>query len=227
MPASAGQPAVLFDLDGTLTDPFVGISRSVQYAFEKMGRPVPLADDLRAFIGPPLHITFAKLLDSDDAAVEAVGFYRERYGDVGKFENELIPGITDAVAQIVDDGYFLAVATSKLESFSVDIVEHFGLGDRFAAVHGSRPDGSNSNKAELIAHIIATEDLDPSRCVMIGDRLHDVVGAKANGVPTIGVLWGFGDRAELEGSGAACIAQRPDELPDLIRQLLPAEPGAV
>ena len=119
-----------------------------------------------------------------------------------------------------NSGHELFVATSKLESYSVDIVEYFGLMPYFKAVYGSRLDGSNADKAELIQHIITTENVDPARTVMIGDRLHDVHGAAANGIKTIGVLWGFGDRAELEKAGAARIATRPDELPWLVEELL-------
>jgi len=219
---AAVQKAVLFDLDGTLTDPFVGISTSMQYALEKMGRPIPLADDLRRYIGPPLQVTFPMLLASDDPALaaEALAHYRERYSGPGKFENELIAGIDDAVKTLAEGGHELFVATSKLESYSIDIVEHFGLMPYFKAVHGSRLDGSNANKAELIQHIVATEAIDPARTVMIGDRLHDVEGAAANGIRTIGVLWGFGDRAELEQAGAARIAETPGALPGLVDELL-------
>jgi len=214
--------AVLFDLDGTLTDPFVGISTSMQYALEKMGRPIPLADDLRRYIGPPLQVTFPLLLASDDPvlAEQALGHYRERYSGPGKFENVLIEGIDEAVASLASGGYDLFVATSKLESYSVEIVEHFGLKPYFKTVHGSRLDGSNANKADLIRHIIAVEGLNPAQTVMIGDRLHDVHGAAANGIKTIGVLWGFGDRAELEEAGAASIASDPQDLPGLIKDLL-------
>lgn len=218
-----GRAAVLFDLDGTLTDPFVGISRSMQYALERMGRPVPDAAALRAHIGPPLQETFPKLLETDDPApaAEALRLYRERYAGPGKFENELIPGIPEALAVIAGQGHFLSVATSKLETYSVEIVDHFGLSEHFEAIHGSQLDGSNANKADLIRHIVTTQGLDPERTVMIGDRLHDVHGARANGIATIGVLWGFGDRAELEQAGAARIAERPEQLPGLVEDLLP------
>lgn len=218
------QITVLFDLDGTLTNPFVGISKSLQYALEKMGRPVPDADTLRSHIGPPLQVTFPRLLASDDAALadQALQHYRQRYGELGKFENEIIPGIPEAVAQLHGQGVQLFVATSKLETYSVEIVEHFGLSPFFIKVHGSQLDGSRADKGELIRHIVTTEKLDPARCVMIGDRLHDVVGAAKNNMKAIGVLWGFGDRAELESAGAAAIAERPEQLPALIAGILAA-----
>lgn len=222
MPALPGQSAILFDLDGTLTDPFVGIARSIQFAMQELGRAIPDAESLRRFIGPPLQVTFPQLLDSDDAALtaEALRLYRLRYAETGKFENTLIPGITEVVRGLKESGFFLSVATSKLETYSVDIVEHFGLAPFFDAVHGSQIDGSRINKSDLVAHIVQTERLQPERTVMIGDRLHDVAGARTNAIPTIGVLWGFGDRTELEEAGAAQIAQVPEDIPALVDGLL-------
>ncbi|WP_295806429.1 HAD hydrolase-like protein [uncultured Nitratireductor sp.] len=217
--------AVLFDLDGTLTNPFVGISNGVRHAMEKMGRGAPDDETIRSHIGPPLHVTFATLLETEDEARvwEAVGHYRERYQRIGKFENELIPGIKDVLAHCVDAGRFLSVATSKMESYSKDIIAHFGLEDFFDAVHGSAPDGTNANKADLIRHILANEPIDAGNAVMIGDRLHDVAGAMANGVPAIGVLWGFGDRAELVDAGAVGIVENPEALSAAINRLLAPE----
>ena len=219
MPAGKRR-ALLFDLDGTLTDPFVGITRSVQYAMERLGRPVPAADDLRWCIGPPLKLAFARLLETADEAAldEGVRLYRERYATTGKYENRLVDGVPDMLAALVAKGYFLTIATSKLKTYAGDIIEHFKLGACFDAVHGAELDGRNSAKGELVSHILATEQIDPATAVMIGDRSHDVVGASANGVPAIGVLWGYGDRAEL--AGAARIAARPAEIPDLVEQIL-------
>jgi len=218
--AAGKRRALLFDLDGTLTDPFVGITRSVQYAMERLGRPVPAADDLRWCIGPPLKLAFAKLLETADEAAldEGVRLYRERYATTGKYENRLVDGVPDMLAALVAKGYFLTIATSKLKAYAGDIIEHFKLGAYFDSVHGAELDGRNSAKGELVSHILATEQIDPSTAVMIGDRSHDVVGASANGVPAIGVLWGYGDRAEL--AGAARIAARPAEIPDLVEQIL-------
>jgi len=217
--------AVLFDLDGTLTNPFVGISSCIRHAMEKMGRTAPDDATIRSHIGPPLQVTFATFLEtSDEARIwEAVGHYRERYQDVGKFENELIPGIRETLSHCVDAGHFLSVATSKMEAYSKDIIAHFDLARFFDAVHGSAPDGTNANKADLIRHIIASEGIEPENTVMIGDRLHDVAGGKANGVPAIGVLWGFGDRAELAEAGAVGIVEEPAELAVEIDRVLAVE----
>jgi phosphoglycolate phosphatase len=222
MPALPGQTALLFDLDGTLTDPFVGITRSLQFALETLGHPVPEASALRIHIGPPLQVTFPRLLASDDTALAAEGLrlYRQRYAETGKFENVLIDGMPEVLAQFVEAGHFLAVATSKLESYSREIIDHFDLSRFFQEVHGSELDGTRTDKGDLIRHIVATHGLDPARTLMIGDRMHDVVGAAKNSVRAIGVLWGFGDRAELQDAGAAAIATSPDDLPGLVDRLL-------
>jgi len=218
----SARPALLFDLDGTLTDPFVGITRSVQYAMQKLGRPVPAADDLRWCIGPPLKLAFATLLDTDDEAAmdEGVRLYRERYATVGKFENELIPGMPEMLAAFVEQGYFLSVATSKLKTYAGDIIDHFDLRRYFQVVHGSELDGRNSAKGDLIGHILAIERIAAADAIMIGDRSHDIVGAKANRVASIGVLWGYGDLAELTGAGATRIASQPAELAGIVAEVL-------
>lgn len=215
-------PALLFDLDGTLTDPFVGITRSIGYALEKLGRIAPAAEDLRWCIGPPLQSAFARLLETDDEALiwDGVRLYRERYAAVGKFENRLIPGIQEILAGFADGEYFLSVATSKVKTYTGDILEHFGLNRYFEAVHGAEADGTNANKADLVRHILAHEPIEAARALMIGDRSHDVVGAKVNGVQALGVLWGYGDRIELEEAGADEIAANPGELVRLVSKLL-------
>lgn len=216
------RPAALLDLDGTMTDPFPGITLSIQYALKKLGRDVPEQDDLRWMIGPPLLDSFPVLLGTnDDALVEqAIQFYRERYAQVGKFENRLIRGIPDVLAQLKAGGFFLSVCTSKPSVYARQIVAHFDLDRFFDAQHGAELDGHNSHKADLIRHILTSEELDPQQTVMIGDRLHDVVGALANDIPALGVLWGYGSREELEGSGAAAIAEQPSEIAALLPTLL-------
>ena len=216
------QGTVLFDLDGTLMDPFIGITSSMQHALRQMGREPPPQQALRRHIGPPLQAAFVEMLGDEAMATEAVGYYRQRYGEVGKFENELIPGIEDVLQTMTDAGHTLFVATSKLETYSLDIIDHFGLTRFFRRVHGSALDGSRADKGELIRHILDAEGLDSSRTVMIGDRLHDAHGAARNDVRVIGVLWGFGDRAELEGAGAARIAASPAELPEMVGDMLGA-----
>lgn len=212
------RPALLFDLDGTLTDPFVGITQSIRHALVALGRPAPDPDDLRWCIGPPLHDSLPVLLGTDDGEQvdKAVALYRERYSDVGKFENRLIERIPEVLDGLAADGARLFVATSKLASYATEIVEHFDLMRRFKALYGSGADGSRSAKAELIEHLLRSENIHPRDAVMIGDRRHDIEGARANGVRSMGVLWGYGDRGELEGAGADWIAETPDQLPELL-----------
>ncbi len=213
---------VLWDLDGTLTNSAEGIIRSQQHVLHTLGHPVPEADFLRQFIGPPLEVTFARLLDTDDRSriVEARTIYRERYDRIGKFENIMFDDIPETLTAVSAAGARQFVATSKLERYSVDIIRHFGLDQFFGHVHGSQEDGTRGDKGELISYILATEGLDPARTVMVGDRKHDIVGALKNNVPVIGVLWGFGDRAELEEAGATAIADKPADIPGIVARLL-------
>ena len=214
-----GQAAILFDLDGTLTDPFTGITRSIQYALEELGRVPPAADDLRWCIGPPLSSAFETLLETNDAAriARAVGLYRQRYADVGKFENRLIDGIPEALNALAAEAFAMVVATSKLGSYANEILDHFDLRQYFRALYGSQADGTHAHKPDLIAHILQCEAFDADRTIMIGDRSHDIAGAKANGVRSIGVLWGFGDRSEFKGAGADWIAETPGEIAQIVK----------
>lgn len=204
----------LFDLDGTLTDPFVGITRSIQYALEKMGRSVPPAGDLRWCIGPPLWDSFAILLETDDRSVQdqAVQIYRERYTTEGLYENTLIDGIVPLVSELAGAGRRLFVATSKPHAYAGKIVDHFDLSRFFGKVYGSELDGTRSAKAELIAHILEEEGIAAQDCVMIGDRKHDLIGANANSVAAVGVSWGYGSREELAAEAPVLIAEKPSDI---------------
>ncbi|PTW61515.1 phosphoglycolate phosphatase [Breoghania corrubedonensis] len=211
--------AVLFDLDGTLTDPFPGITRSFQYALECMGlETIPEADDLRWCIGPPLGESFAVLLGGDDPdrVREAVGHYRNRYGEVGLFENQVIDGIPEVLAALRDLGHTLYVATSKLREPAVRIVEHFGLAEYFKGIYGAADDGSLSTKGDLIAHLLEREGVDAKAGIMIGDRKHDLAGARVNNVAAIGVTYGYGSRAELQAESPLAIADTPREAGALV-----------
>jgi len=214
--------AVLFDLDGTLTDSKLGITRSIQYAMTKLGLAVPEADELHWCIGPPLKGSFARLLDSSDDTLldRAVSLYRERFGTVGLFENTLYPLIPETLAAVRSLGCDTYVVTSKPGVFAQRIVEHFGLSGLFERVYGSQLNGVHTEKSELIAHVLREESLPPARVVMIGDRWHDIAGAKSCGVRAIGVSYGYGTEQELRSHGAELIADRPDAIPPLVRSLL-------
>ncbi|MBB3021175.1 phosphoglycolate phosphatase [Microvirga lupini] len=214
----------LFDLDGTLTDPKTGITRSVQYALERMGRPVPEADELTWMIGPPLIAGFTKLLGMADEAPEAVRLYRERFSDVGLFENEVYAGIPAVLRILQDKGIRLYVATSKPHVFARRILDHFELSRFFVGIYGSELDNRNADKRDLIRHILEQERFDPAQAVMIGDREHDAIGAKANGIMSIGVTWGYGSREELLAAGVACLVDDPQALEELVVTLTAPKP---
>jgi phosphoglycolate phosphatase len=194
---------VLFDLDGTLTNPAVGIVRCWQHALDTLGVTHDEAV-LRSLIGPPLHHGFAQLLKTDDpAAIErGVGLYRERFSTVGLFENELFPEIPTLLEALRARGSRLYVATSKPTVYSERIIEHFGLAPYFDKVYGSELSGERADKRHLLRYIVEQEHLDVTTTTMVGDRLHDVNGAKVCNMRSVGVLWGFGSREELELAGA-------------------------
>jgi phosphoglycolate phosphatase len=214
--------AVFFDLDGTLTDPKPGITECIRYALTRLGRPAPPADELLWCIGPPMSQTFAKLCATTDEALlaRALALYRERFGTVGLFENAVYPGIPEAVTAVRAAGFATYVATSKPHPYATRILEHFGLANLFDGVYGSEMDSTRVDKAELIAYALAQERLDPGHVVMVGDREHDVIGARRCGVRVIGVAYGYGTEAELRAHGAALIAHTPDAIPGLVTSLL-------
>jgi phosphoglycolate phosphatase len=206
----------LFDLDGTLTDPKAGITRSVQYALDKLGRPVPEANELTWMIGPPLIASFTKLLGGPEDAQEALRLYRERFGVTGLFENEVYAGIPALLRDLRQQGIRLFVATSKPHVYARRILEHFDLSQFFSDIYGSELDNRNADKRDLIRHILEQERFDPMDAVMIGDRKHDAIGAKANGLASIGVTWGYGSRQELLDAGVACLVEAPQDLAEPI-----------
>jgi len=200
--------AVLFDLDGTLTDPKLGITRSIQHALRKRGRPVPDADSLEPWIGPPLEHSFrayAGMSDSD--AKQAVEDYREYFADVGLYENAVYPGIPELLADLSARGIRLALATSKPTVFAERILAHFQLAVHFEHVVGSFLDGRRSEKREIIADALTALGVTRERVSHVGDRKHDVEGALANGVTSIAAGWGYGSREELVAAGASHFAE--------------------
>jgi len=217
-PTTPAIDTVFFDLDGTLSDPKIGITASIQYALAKFDIPVPSQDELTWCIGPPLHASFKALLGTTDAdADRAVDLYRERFGDVGLYENTLYPGIADVLTAVAAGGRRLFVATSKPHVFADRIIDHFGLRSHFGRVFGSELDGTRVHKTDLLRYALEETSTDPARAIMIGDRKHDIIGAANNGIATIGVLYGYGSRAELVDAGAGHLCAAPGEIPDLIR----------
>jgi len=212
---------LLVDLDGTLTDNFLGISRSIRHALTALDAPVPDDALLRTCVGPPLRHTFSRLLDTDDPArIElAIGHYRERYGDLGWQENEVYAGIAAVVAGLAAGRYTLFLCTSKPQPYAERIVARFGFLPHLAGVYGADLAGALDDKAKLVAHVAEREALDPRACVMIGDREHDVRAARANAARSIGVLWGYGSREELTDAGVDALVARPSELVHALESL--------
>ncbi len=204
-----------FDLDGTLTDPYEGITRCILYALDKLGFPRPSDDYLYSCIGPPLYDTFPELV-GPDLTLEAIDLYRERFVDVGWQENVPYDGILDTLETLARAGHRLFVATSKPHVHAKKIVDHFGMGEFIETVYGCELDGTRANKVELLDYAIRKNPGDVHRS-MIGDRKHDLIGAVANNMRPVGVAYGYGSVEELTLAGAAAIAAAPADLPELLR----------
>ena len=211
---------VLFDLDGTLTDSGPGIINCIQHALRELGHDPPAADLLRWCIGPPLDGSFARLMATEDPALvaQAITHYRSRFSTVGYMENTVYDGVLDALRYVRALGYRTFVTTSKPEVYARKIVEHFAMGGLFDGVYGSELDGVRSDKGDLIAHVIGAEGLSPTGTIMVGDREHDVIGARKCGLACIGVSYGYGGADELRASGAADLAAHPVEIPALVQR---------
>jgi phosphoglycolate phosphatase len=213
----AGYRAALFDLDGTLTDSAPGITGSVRYALERMGRPVPPADALRRFIGPPLYPSFRGFCGMTDAeAQEAVRLYREDYAAGGAFRASVYPGVPELLGRLRAAGVFLAVATSKPRNMTDRVLEHFGLAERFDFV--SAPDASvkTLTKDAVILPAVRAAGCAPAEAVMVGDTRYDAEGARLAGTAFIGVLYGTDTRAEIAAAGGSVFARTVRELSALL-----------
>jgi len=212
-------PVLFFDLDGTLTDPVLGITNAVMYALERYGIELPPREALHKFIGPPLTWSFQTYYGfTEEESLKAVAVYREYYKDRGLLENEVYPGIPALLAALRAAGKTLCVATSKPELFAAQILEHFGLAEYFTHICGAAFDESRGTKHEVIEYAIGKlGDVDRADILMIGDREHDILGAKASGLDSMGVLFGYGDRAEHEKAGADYIV---DTVEDIGKMLL-------
>lgn len=207
--------AVLFDLDGTLTDSGEGIINCAILALEHFGLPIPTREEMRVFIGPPLHETFIRHGVPADKAEEAVAVYRSRYIPIGKYENRPYDGIRELLETLQNRGYKLYVATSKPEGMSKDILNHFDLAKYFTMICGASMDTSRSSKEAVIAYLME-ESGEKDNMVMVGDTKFDIIGAKHHGIPAIGVSWGYGEVEEMISAGAIAIADTPEELLSLL-----------
>ena len=208
--------AILFDLDGTLTDSGEGIINCAQYAFQQMGYPVPPREGMGVFVGPPLWDTFEKFGIPKERTDEAVQIFRSRYVPIGKFENTPYPGIRELLEALGAEGSLLYVATSKPETTAVEVLEHFDLARYFDRICGADLEKKRNSKDAVIAYLLNMTGSD-AEMVMVGDTEYDVLGAAAHGIPTIGVSWGYGDVAAMEKAGAKAIANSTKELLEMLR----------
>lgn len=209
---------ILFDLDGTLTDPKEGITKSVQYALEKFGIVEPDLNQLEHFIGPPLQVSFSEAYGFDkEQAKKAIAYYRERFTKKGMFENVVYHGIPQLLKELKGHGCKLIVATSKPTVFAEEILKYFKMELYFDEVVGSHLDGSRIAKADIIQYIInRNKDYEKDAFVMIGDRKHDIIGAQAVRMDSIGVAYGYGSLEELRKAGPTHIAEHVEQLRALL-----------
>ncbi len=208
---------ILFDLDGTLTDPAEGITNSVAYALEHYGIKVNDKSTLNDFIGPPLADSFVKYYGFDESkAIEAISVYREYFSEKGIFENRLYDGVSEMLDELVSAGKKVILATSKPEVFAEKILKHFSIDKYFAFVCGSLLNNTRTDKHDVIEHIVSELKINRSDAVMVGDRLHDIIGGKKSQLMTVGVTYGYGAKDELTENGADIIAASVSELTKII-----------
>ena len=209
---------ILIDLDGTLTDPKEGIHRSIRFALEKLGYPIADEVDLDWTIGPPLKGSLARLLNSqsDELAEQALAAYRERFAVIGLFENQVYPNVAETLHKLKQQDYQLFLATAKPTVYAKQILVHFELDQYFTEIHGSELTGERTNKADLIAYILEQEQLNAQHCVMVGDREHDIFGARRNGIETIAVTYGYGSPEEFAQAEPKFQIQRFNEVFDCL-----------
>lgn len=209
---------ILFDLDGTLSDPKVGITKSVQYALHRIGMDEPDLNKLECFIGPPLQVSFAEHYNFDEARTQkAIDFYRERFKEKRMFENELYSNIPLLLKSLQKQGFTLVVATSKPTVFAEQIVKYFKIEQYFQLIVGSNLDGTRASKTEIIQYILDKyNEHELSEFIMIGDRKHDIIGARNTGIDSIGVTYGYGSFEEVSQSNPTHIVKSVNQLKEIL-----------
>jgi phosphoglycolate phosphatase len=212
------QPAVLLDLDGTLSDSRPGIAASFRHTLLQLGHDPTAAGDLTWAVGPPIAVSLQRLLEpfGDDRVDTALQIYRERYSAVGIYDCAVYPGVKAMLEGLRDAGFAMCIATSKRRDFAERVIDYLELRPYVRGVYGAVPGGALDHKQDLLAHILTVENLEAPACTMLGDRLHDIEAASANAIRSIGALWGYGGREELELAGANAIAASPDEVVRLV-----------
>jgi phosphoglycolate phosphatase len=209
---------VFFDLDGTLTDSKEGIESCYRYSLKRLGLSFPAKFETKDFMGPPIRNTFEKLLGSNDKTLieKAVGFYRERYTDIGLFENRVYPGIADLLSTLYMNSFRLYVVTTKPKIYADKIVEYFRMAQWFSDVFGNELDGRFDNKTEHIEFILNHLQLNPEQTIMVGDRREDILAGKVNRLRTVGVTYGYGSKQEIIDSAPDYICNKPYDIRNIV-----------
>ena len=207
---------ILFDLDGTLTESGIGITRSAAYALDQLGIPHPAAEELSVFVGPPLRKTFPEFGVKEEDVDQAIQIFRSRYTTIGKFENQPYEGIEQMLKDLKENGFHLFVATSKPENIAKEILEHFHLSQYFEEIAGASLDASRENKSAVIAYLLKKQDVKDA--IMIGDTDFDVLGAKEHAIPFIGVNWGYGNKQSMIKAGAVTVVDTVEQLEEYLKK---------
>jgi phosphoglycolate phosphatase len=209
--------AILLDLDGTLSDSRPGIAACFRFMLGELGHDPAKAGDLTWAVGPPIGVSIGQLLAQygDDRVAQGLTVYRARYSEVGLYDCTVYPGVRAMLDALRDAGWVMCIATSKRRDFAERVMDHLELRGYVRSVYGAEPGGGLDRKQDLLAHILGREGFAAADTVMLGDRLHDIEAAKTNGLRSIGALWGYGGRAELEEAGAGAIAETPQDVPGL------------
>lgn len=209
---------ILFDLDGTLTNPEIGITTCAMHALEQFGIHVKDRKELHPFIGPPLSYSFQTFYGlTEEESEQAIITFRERYSTKGVYENEMYPGVKELLESLKERGKQIILATSKPEPFAIEVLKYFDLFQYFDFIAGATLDGQREEKTEVITYALSQIEIeDKKQVIMVGDRSYDILGAKANGIDSLGGLYGFGSREELEEAGAKILVERVEEILDAI-----------
>ena len=205
---------ILFDLDGTIIDPKIGLFECLKRTLEEFRAYIPVDTELKSCIGPPMRKTLGRLIKTEDTTIieSALGSYRKHYAESGIFRCELYDGITNLIVELHSRGHLIFLSTSKMHSFAVKILNHFNLRRYFTEVYGTEASASLDNKSDLVRSIILSQKLRESESVIIGDRKFDIEAGKTNGIGTVGVLWGYGSKQELVSTGADHIVAEPKDI---------------
>ena len=209
---------VIFDMDGTLTDPMRNFKRNLEYSLSKLGKSVPSDEELKKWVGPPLGESLKNFLNlSKEEAELALSFYRENYRKLGLGGNDIYKGVKDMIVSLYNRGIKIGLATAKLEEFAIGVLKMHYIYSYFSIVSGATQGGERIFKGQILAHALKSlTDEEKSETVMVGDRFHDILGARENGIKTIGVTWGYGDEEELKSYGADFIAKTPNEVVKIV-----------